>query len=284
MRVSTKLFPAVFAGIALCLIILPVFALTVDVTDRVSVTEVDPGNGTLTVAAKPWIGCNTTTENCSTLTGTVPDAQVFSTITLGDQVIVAGFGEENGRFLSVAKLVENVTGTWLVTDIFGNPEQISTPLIGDYSLVITENPDCASCKNGLCNVTSANVTILSTGRNVAQKTLPMEDPTLFFNGRNDASSVNVTFVSATSRPGLCTGAIAQVSDGIPVRNYIIQVEPPIGSLKETPSETVTETQTAEKNTISATRNNTPTKAGAPLPVIAVLAAGIGMLAVALFRK
>ena len=111
MRVSTKLFPAVFVGIALCLIILPAFALTVDVTDRVSVTAVDPANGTLTVAAKPWIGCNATTENCSILTGTAPDAQVFSTVSPNDQVIVAGFGEENGRFLSVAKLVENRTGS-----------------------------------------------------------------------------------------------------------------------------------------------------------------------------
>lgn len=283
------LFTAILlAAGTLCMITGLVSGLALDVTARVAVTAVDPANGTLTVAATPWLGCNATDStdrnltgsvNCNQLTGTVPDTQMFSVIAPGDQVIVAGYGEQEGRFISVAKLVQNVSGSWLVTDIFGDPEQISVPLIGDYGVSILAIPDCASCQSNLCNVSSANVTILSSGDVVAKKTLSVQDPTLFFNGRNDASSVNVTFISAKAQPGLCTKAIAEISGVTPVRNYIIHVVPPLGSVNITAVATVP----ATVQTTDSPKTAVPTtaKSGVPVPAGAIAAAVLGMLVVAL---
>ncbi|MEN6610811.1 MAG: hypothetical protein ABFC24_08205 [Methanoregulaceae archaeon] len=278
----------VLAVLAFCIIAAPVSALVIDVTGRIAVTAVDPMKGTITVAAPAWFGCNATSEgqNCSPdtgnatqLTGIVPDSAVFSTIVPGDQVIVAGHGQEGGRFLAIAKLSETVSGTWRVTDLFGEPDLIPVSLIGEYSVTTRGTPDCASCQNNICNALSANVTILSFGKEVASKDLSFRDPVLFFNGRNDASSVNVTFVAAEALPGSCTQAIAIPVDRQPVSNYIIHVVPPLGSVNTTAVATVP--ATVQIAVSPKTAAATTAKSGVPVPAGAIAAAVLGMLVVAL---
>ena len=61
---------------------------------------------------------------------------------------------------------------------------------------------------------------------MATKTLS-PGQSLFFNGRNDASSVNVTFVKGQALSSACPGKGGMVGGVQPVSDYLVHVVPPL---------------------------------------------------------
>jgi hypothetical protein len=72
------------------------------------------------------------------------------------------------------------------------------------------------------------VTITSGTMTVAQKTLASGE-SLFFNGRNDASSVHVTFMKGEALSESCPGYAGLIGGIQPVSDYIVHVVLPIGT-------------------------------------------------------
>ena len=161
------------------------------------------------------------------LTGTVPDPAVFTVFKPGDTVVGTSPGGADDTWLTLAKLYGSRPNEEFVTDIIGDPGTIPVPLIGNYALDISPNPDCSRCSGVTCTAVSAHVIILDRGMVVAEKVLS-PGGILAFNSQNDGSSVSVTFVNGQALYSTCPQAQAGTVSGTrTVSDYIIQVVPPV---------------------------------------------------------
>ena len=108
---------------------------------------------------------------------------------------------------------------------------------------------------------------------VAQKTLQPGE-SISFNGRNDGSSITVTFVRGQALPDSCPqGQKGMVGSVQPVSDYIVKVVPPIGMTAasvQTPAPVVS-------TPLSPSAPPAPTQKSASLPIIVIGALGIGTL-------
>jgi hypothetical protein len=287
MKSYTLLSYIITAFVALCVCAGTVSAVLLEVTSRGTVAAVDPLNNTMTIANPGQYGCvypSGGQPDCTfapaasvPLTGTVPDKAVFSAIKTGDRVIVTGIGGADGRFITIAKLASGGPGEGLVTDAFGDPGTIPVPLIGDYAVAAETIPDCASCRGTVCTAASANVTITSSGKTVFSRILAPGN-SLMYNGRNDASSVTVAFISGQAAARACPGT-AVMTGPQPVSDFIITVVPPLG-MRETGTAALPVT-TGAAPVLPATSS---TKAGSLFPAGAAGAAGLVLLARARKRR
>ena len=202
--------------LAICAI--PAGAVVLEVTVRGTVTDVSPANTTLTLSDPRQYGCDYgsgtsapvcswTPLNASTLTGTVPDAAALSVFARNDQVVAVSLGGTGGTWIALAKLYGSGASADNATDETGDIGSLPVALIGDYAVTATTVPNCSACTGTICTATGSNVTIASGTMNVAYKTL-LPGESLFFNGRNDASSVNVAFMSGEALSDSCPGYTA----------------------------------------------------------------------------
>jgi hypothetical protein len=285
----------IVAALFLCCVCVPVSAVLQEVTLKGTIATLSPQKNTITIEHPQQYGCNYpasgvpvctyTPMSVEALTGTVPDAAAYSVFTNGDSVVATSIGGAGETWITLAKLFGSRSNEELVTDIVGDIGTIPTPLIGNYALDATTVPDCSACTGTTCTATSANVKFMSEGKEVSAKTLtPGESFT--YNGRNDGSSVAVTFVRGQASSGTCPGK-AGMTGPQAISVYVVKVVPPI-SASQTNIRTATTTRPDEALTqlaLSATPASTPvpTAKSGMLPFAAIGAAGIAGL-VLVMRK
>ena len=226
--------------------------------------------------------CTYTPMSVEALTGTSPDVAAFSIFTNGDSVVATSIGGAGDTWITLAKLLGSRPNEELVTDIVGDIGTVPTPLIGNYAVDATTVPDCSACTGTTCTATSANIKFISEGKEVFAKILtPGESFT--YNGRNDGSSVAVTFVKGQALSSTCPGK-AGMTGPQAISVYVVRIVPPI-SAAQTNIRTATTTRPDEALTPLPPTDSTPvptTKSGM-LPLAAIGALGIAGL-VLVMRK
>ena len=300
------------AALLLCCCAAPAGAVLLAVTVKGPVSTVMPASSTITISDPQELqGCNASANGgttCSwlplttsrsiitTLTGTVPDQAALSVFKSGDLAVATSLGNPGESWVALAKLYGSRANEEYVTDIVGDIDSIPTPLIGDYSLTATTIPDCQSCSGTACTATSSVVVLKSSGTIVSNKTLAPGE-SFMYNGRNDNSSVSVTFVKGEALQSLCPNAQSGLVGGTqPVSDYIVHVVPPIGSVQvnirtATSTAPVTTLSTAAPattgtpaTTVPATALPTTTPTSGMFPVVVIGAFCVAGLLLVRSRK
>lgn len=275
-------FPVMIAALVLAICLQPASAVLQEVTIRGTVSAISLEENTITIENPAQYGCNYpaggapvctfTPIDSVPVTGSVPDSTALSTFTVGDSVVATSRGGMGRSWVTLARLYGPGVEEEYVTDIFGDPGTVPVPLVGDYSLDIALKPDCTTCSLTTCVAASADVTVKSSGMTVFEKTLAPR-MSFFFNGRNDGSSVAVTFIHGEASPmGACPAGNAGATGPQPLSVFIVDVQPPIGFSPATPV------------TTAAAPETVPTQRSAPLPLLAIGALGIALLAFGTFLR
>jgi len=269
------------AILVLCLCVLPAAAMIQEVTVSGSISELNRANNTLTIVNPAQYGCSYPaggTPVCSytpmestTLTGTVPDASAFSVFNPGDPVVATSLGGAGGRWITIAKLYGTAPDKSVI-DIVGDPSKIKESLAGDYSLILSTTPDCKACSGTTCTAAAANVSILD-GKTLGSSGDLTPNGTSMYSGRNDGSSVTITFVKGQASSTSCSEKEIMMTGPQAISVYVVHVVPPIGSagpVTQTPS--AAPSGTPAQVTMPAEARPTPTKSGMlPVAVIGALA-------------
>ena len=233
----SKYFLLAGTVLLLCLISVPVSAVLQEVTVKSTVDTVNQAKNMLTIGYPLQYGCSYpssgapvctwTPMNASSLSGTVPDPAAFPLFKAGDPIVATSIGGAGGRWIALAMLYGSRPNEEYITDVIGDPGSIPDPLIGNYTLALTTDPDCSNCSGTTCRAVSADVSVASGGQTMSEKVLS-PGQTFSFNGRNDGSSVSVTFVNGEASSGTCPQAQMGMSGPQPVSVYIVHVVPPAG--------------------------------------------------------
>jgi len=252
------MFLSIFlAALLLCCCAVPAGAVVLEVTMKGTVAGLTPANNELTIQDPLRYGCSYpasgapvctwTSINQTLLTGTVPDSAAFTIFSQGNPVVATSLGGSGGTWITLAKLYGSRQNEEYVTDIVGDIGTVSTPLIGNYALDATTVPDCSACTGTTCAATSADVIVKSEGKAVFEKALkPGESFT--YNGRNDGSSLTVTFVKGNALSAACPGRTVMAGPQA-ISVYIVKIVPPIGAaltLLPTPAATGSAVPTSTK--------------------------------------
>jgi hypothetical protein len=223
-------------------------AVLQELTYHGTMASLDPVNNRFEINATAQFGCvfENGTVKCSwdpitpvQLNGTAPDPAVFSVFKPGDHVEATSMGGAGGNWIGIGLIfptpgIEN----WYATDVIGDSAVITAPLVGDYEVFYETFPDCSACNGTVCTAATANVTITSTGTMVYQTVLAPGE-SFIFNGRNDNSSVKVTFVHGQASSDSCPNSTPMT--GIqPISDFIIHATPPLAA-------PVTSTTTGSEN-------------------------------------
>jgi hypothetical protein len=257
---------SVLIGVAMVILVVsPASAAIQEITYRGTMASMNQTAGTIMVNAGYTYGCTfaNNTSACSwdpipseNLTGTVPDPSVFTVMKAGDPVVATSMGGAGGNWIGVAKVfptpgIEN----WLATDIIGDPDSLPVGLAADYSLSYTTTPECGNCTGSVCNALSALITLNSTDRTVLEKTLGKGEKVVY-NGRNDNSSVIITFVKGQGPADKCPGKAGMV--GLqPVSTFIIHVNQGLAGPAPTLTSPVTPAATAVTTKTTASQVTVP---------------------------
>jgi hypothetical protein len=270
--------------IVLCLFVLPAAAVLQEVTVKGTVSAISREKNTLTIGNPLQYGCSYSSSSapvCSfnvmsdtSLTGSMPSDSANTIFNVGDTVVATSLGGAGGTWITIAKLYNSLPAGEYVTDLVGDPGTIPTPFAGDYALDVTTVPDCTTCFGTTCSAATSSVDVLSSGTRVLQKTLEPRQ-VLIYNGRNDGSSVEVTFVKGEASSATCAG-MAGMTGPQPVSVYIVNIVPPIGFTQQL------QTPTTAPTPVPTTAVPT-TKAGSP-PFAVIGAAGLGAALLAYRRK
>ncbi len=255
----------VLIGLAIVILVVsPASAVIQEIVFRGTMASMNQTAGTITVNAGYTYGCTfaNNTSACSwdtmpaeNLTGTVPDPSVFTVLKAGDPIVATSMGGAGGSWIGVAKVfptpgIEN----WLATDIIGDPSSLPVNLAADYSFSYITTPECGNCTGSVCNALTAGVTLNSTDRTVLEKTLGRGEKVVY-NGRNDNSSVIITFVQGQAPADQCPGKAGMV--GLqPVSTFIIHVNQglagPVPTVTSPTTTTAVTTVTSKTTTLPAT--------------------------------
>lgn len=291
---KTQVVVNLLIGIALVMLAsAPASAVVQEIVYRGTLASMNQSAGTITIHAGYTYGCTFAngTSNCGwdqvkteNLTGTVPDPAVFTVLKPGDPVVATSMGGPGGRWIGIAKVfptpgIEN----WLATDIIGDPATLPVNLAADYYFTYITTPECGNCTGSVCNALSAAVTLNSTDRTVLEKTMTSGEK-LVYNGRNDNSSVVITFVNGQGPADKCPGKAGMV--GLqPVSTFIIHVSqglsgplPALSSSAATSVPPVTTSKTASSPPLPAT--TVPTTRAAASTFLPCCALGIAGLLIA----
>jgi hypothetical protein len=261
---------------------IPASAVVLEVTVKGTVSGISAANNTLTLSDPQQYGCNYgsgtsapvcswTPLNASTLTGTVPDPAAFSVFARNDQAVAVSLGGTGGTWIALAKLYGSGASADYATDEIGDIGSLPTALIGDYAVSAITVPNCSACTGTSCVATGSNATITSGKTIVAQQVLAPGD-SLFFNGRNDASSVNITFVNGEALSDSCPGYSGLIGGVQPVLDYIVHVVPPIGS-----NAAATRAMPSYAPTTTSAPVTTSQKSALPFSALCIIGLGIAVL-------
>ncbi|MDD1681057.1 MAG: hypothetical protein LUQ35_05555 [Methanoregula sp.] len=270
--------------LVLFLCVLPAAAAIQEVTVSGSVSEFSRANNTLTILNPAQYGCTyqaNGTPVCSytplvitTLTGSVPDESAFSVFSPGDPIVATSLGGIGGHWIAIAKLYGTAPDK-TVTNIVGDPSKVKESLAGDYSIKLSPRPDCNACSGTICTAAAANVSILD-GKTLRSSGDLTPNGMSTYSGRNDGSSITVTFVKGQASSVSCSEREIMMTGPQPVSVYIVDVVPPIGSggqAVQTPS--ATPSGTPPEVTMPADTRPAPTKSAmlplAPIGAVALVA-------------
>jgi hypothetical protein len=277
-------------ALILFLCVLPTAAVLQEVTVKSSVSTLSPKTNTITIGFPQQYGCTYPAGgspvcsylpmNASALTGTVPDNAVYSMFKAGDPVVATSIGGAGDTWIAVAKLFGSRPNEEYITAVVGDPGKIPTPLIGGYTLDIAMNANCSACSGTICTAGSTNVSVLSSGTRVLQKTL-MPGQSLLFNGRNDGSSVTVMFVKGEALSVTCGGGTAMTGPQ-PVSVFIVTIVPPGASVQNDIRTATTTSPDEARPAATAIATPVPTTQSGSLP-FAVIGA-LGMMALVLAAR
>ncbi|MFA4877499.1 MAG: hypothetical protein WC586_08800 [Methanoregula sp.] len=251
-----------------CCIAIPASAVIQEVTLRGTISGLDSNGNSVTIANPLQYGCvyaasgsticTYDSMNMSSLSGTAPDPAAFLVLKTGDPVVATSLGGAGKTWIALAKLFGPGPGQEYVTDIVGDATTIPAPLAGNYTLDLSTNPDCSACTGTTCTAVSSNVAIRGDGRQLAARTLKPGEA-LGFSGRNDGSSIVVTFMKGQALSSSCKNQPAGMVGGIqPVSDYIVHVVPPIGM-------TIDQIQAARTVPTTASLSAAPSAPGTPIP-------------------
>jgi hypothetical protein len=267
--------------IILCLSVLPAAAVIQEVTVSGTVSALSRADKTLTIANPAKYGCSypaggeavcsyTPMDN-ATLTGSVPVDSTFSIFSVGDPIVATSLGGAGGRWITIAKLSGTAGADGSVTDIVGDVSSIPAPLTGDYSLTLSTEPDCTTCSGTTCTAATTYVKILS-GRTLALAQDIAPGHAMTYSGRNDGSSIAVTFVKGQASSSSCAGR-SMMTGPQEISVYIVHVVPPIGSsITAAPAQSAAPSGIPPQVTMPAEARPTPTKSGIlPFAAIGALA-------------
>lgn len=185
----------------------------------------------------------------------------FPSIKIGNiPISLGGTGE---TWITLAKTSGTTVPDEYVTDIVGDPSTIPMPLAGNYGLDLVTEPDCTTCTGTTCTAKLSFVRVMSgTTLLLGQDLAPGHAMT--YNGRNDGSSVAVTFIKGQASSSSCAGRTGMMMTGPQaISVYIVHAVPPIGS-----SMPAVSTTTPPEVTMPAIARPTPTKSGM-LPAVAI---------------
>jgi len=222
-----------FTVLALVTCCTPAGAVLQQFTYRGTVTELEPGLGTLTIQATHEWGCTYGEEEvtCGWMTispvrleGSVPTDAVFSAVTNGSEVEAASVGDPGVEWAGIGALVPTPgIENWYATDLFGDPSMLPAPLAADYGVNIRTLPDCDACTGTICTASSAETAISRDGSVVREESItPGEVYT--YTDPADNSGLSIEFVSGEATAQLCPGA-GQVAGPQPVSVFVIHVQP-----------------------------------------------------------
>jgi hypothetical protein len=275
---------ACIALIVLCFCVLPASAVILEVTVKGTVSAIDAERNTLTIADPARYGCDYRGSGdpiCSytpmadaTLTGSVPEENAFRIFAAGDSVVATSLGGTGGTWITLAKLSGPPAAEETVTDIVGDPSTIATPLAGNYALNLTTEPDCTTCAGTTCTAATSLVKVLrGTSPALIQVLRPGSD--MIYNGRNDGSSIAVTFVKGQALSAACAGSPAMMAGPQAISVYIVHVVPPIESGGQAVLTTAVESPdiTQSPGTPPTQSGTLPVAAIGAVAVVALLAAG-----------
>ncbi|TAJ45417.1 hypothetical protein [Methanofollis fontis] len=239
----------------LCLLIVaavcsaPAGAVILEVTVTGVVEEVRPSENLIVASADATVGQEYGNETVRTvyepLEPTVmiecapPDPAALGVISAGDAVALTLLGGMNGPCIAIGKLQETASGDPVITDLVGDPAAMPVPLVGEYALTYEAEPDCANATGTVAPALSVNVSLYAEGMEVFEKTL-LPGESFTWNGRNDGSAVNVTFIGGEASSASCPGSEGIVGPQA-VATFIVAVTPPIGSDLTVPETTATPT-------------------------------------------
>jgi hypothetical protein len=293
MKKYTSLFLVLLA--LACFTVLPVSAVIQEVTVKGTISGLDVQKNSATIADPNQYGCvypatgpavcSYTPMTVTSLSGTVPDPAVFSTFRTGDPVVATSLGGAGETWIAIAKLFGSSPDQAYVIDIIGDATTIPTPIAGNYTLDLSTNPDCNTCSGTTCTAASSNTVIVCDGMKVAAKTLKPGEY-LSFNGKNDGSSISVTFVKGQAPASACQKQPAGFVGGVqPVSDYNVHVTPPIGMTISQVEETNAVPSIVSTVTATPAPSSPPaqTQKSASLPFIVIGALCLVMLVLG-FRR
>jgi hypothetical protein len=253
--------------ILLSLAVTPSSAVLQELTYHGTLVSLDAVNNSIEIDATAQFGCafENGTFDCTwnpvtpvRLKGTAPDPAVFSVFKPGDHVEATSMGGAGGNWIGIGLIfptpgIEN----WYATDVIGDSAVITAPLVGGYEVFYETFPNCAECNGTICTAATANVSVTSNRTTVFEKVLkPGESFT--YNGRNDNSSVMVTFVRGQASSSNCPNSTPLA--GIqPISDFIIHAVPPMAA-------------PATSTTVTGSGTGTPPTSKAPLAPLTVTGA------------
>jgi hypothetical protein len=298
-RVITSL---IVAALILCCMALPAGAAILEVTVKGTVATVNEPKNAITIenplrygCTYPGSGapvCSYTPMDTSALTGTVPDAAAFSVFKPGDPLVATSIGGAGETWITLAKLYGSRPNEEYATDLVGDITTIPTLLVGDYALDVATVPDCTQCTGTTCTAASSGVKIKSGGTVVFEKILA-PGQSFTYNGRNDGSSVAVTFIKGEALSQSCAG-MAMMTGPQAISVYVVKVVPPIGYAQKDirtatttrPNEALTllPVTTAGAATMATVPAQAPTTKSGSLPVAVIGALGVMALVLAARKR
>jgi hypothetical protein len=275
------------AALLLCCCAVPAGAVLLEVTSKGTVMNLSQANNQFTIQNPLQYGCSYpatgapvctwTPMTVTALSGTAPDAAAFTVFSPSDTVIATSIGGPGGTWISLAKLYGPGKDGEYVTDIVGNLDSVPTPLIGNYVIDATTVPDCGKCTGTTCTALYSDVKLRSGALLVTERNLT-PNSSFTYNGRNDGSSVAVTFVNGQALSGSCPGK-AGMTGPQAISVYVVKVVPPIG-FGMTQQVSASPTSTAVLTTVPMTTQ----KAGT-LPFAVIGALGVlGMIGFCMKRR
>ncbi len=266
-------------GLLLCCIAAaPASAVIAEISFLGPVEDIRTDAGTMLVSADGRFGLNFTPDppvlvvdpiEPTAIEGTVPGgAAGIALFEKGTYATATVLGTENGTWIAVGTLRQTPEGDYVLTNLAGDPAATPVPFVGDYTIAYTAEPACTNETGTVCPAAAVNVTLTTEGRAVwSERLAPGESFT--WNGRNDGSAIEVTFVSGEAANPAAPG----MAGPQPISTFIVTVTPPIGlALSEPGVAAPTATESP------APTGTTPAAAGLlPVTVLIALFAAVCIL-------
>lgn len=244
-------------GVAVCST--PAMAVILEVTVTGIVEEVSQSENLIVFSADSSIGYQydggsaqlvyKPLEPVTVLEFSPPNPAAFEIHNAGETAAVTMLGGLDGTCIAIGRLQETPDGDLVITDLVGDPYAMPLPLVGEYSLTYDAEPDSDNATGTTAPAVAVNVTLSSEGMDVfTKRLLPGESFT--WNGRNDGSVVDVSFISGEASSTTIPGYEGMVGPQ-PISTFVVAVTPPIGlelsaplPATATPTATATATATA----------------------------------------